>query len=73
MTSSSPTTTGSWWSGGEDAASVLDKARARAANEEVKRERLAAGELGLDLYGMRDGLAAAGLTYVDTSDDGPET
>ncbi len=32
------------------------------------RARLAAGELGLDLYDMRDALAAKGLTYRDAKD-----
>jgi 4-hydroxy-4-methyl-2-oxoglutarate aldolase len=46
-----------------DAAAVLEKAQAREAAEESKRRRLAAGELGLDIYDMRGKLAAMGLTY----------
>jgi len=46
-----------------DAASVLTKAQAREANEESKRQRLAAGELGLDIYDMRGKLEAMGLKY----------
>jgi len=38
---------------------------AREQKEDTNRKRLAAGELGLDLYGMRDALAKAGLKYVD--------
>jgi 4-hydroxy-4-methyl-2-oxoglutarate aldolase len=48
----------------EEAAEVLDKARARVAKEEEKRARLAAGELGLDIYDMRGRLAEKGLKYV---------
>ncbi|MFN3567056.1 MAG: 4-carboxy-4-hydroxy-2-oxoadipate aldolase/oxaloacetate decarboxylase [Burkholderiaceae bacterium] len=48
-----------------DAARTADAAEAREANEADKRAKLAAGVLGLDLYGMREPLARAGLKYVD--------
>jgi 4-hydroxy-4-methyl-2-oxoglutarate aldolase len=46
-----------------EAATVAEAANKRVANEEQKRKRLAAGELGLDLYDMRGKLAALGLKY----------
>ncbi|MGN7292636.1 4-carboxy-4-hydroxy-2-oxoadipate aldolase/oxaloacetate decarboxylase [Rhizobium sp. SAFR-030] len=47
-----------------DAAQIADRAEARVALEESKRARLAAGELGLDIYDMRARLAQKGLKYV---------
>ena len=51
------------------AQAVLASAEKRMANEEAKRARLAGGELGLDIYGMRPRLAEKGLRYYDSADD----
>jgi len=47
------------------AAEVLKASAAREAKEAKVRERLKAGELGLDIYGMREKLASRGLVYKD--------
>lgn len=49
----------------EKAADILAKSKAREEKEEKTRARLSAGELGLDIYGFRERLAAKGLKYVD--------
>jgi 4-hydroxy-4-methyl-2-oxoglutarate aldolase len=51
-----------------DAAQVLRDAEAREAKEAKVRERLRAGELGLDIYAMREKLAQRGLRYLDQPD-----
>lgn len=51
------------------AAEAAEKMRQRLANEEAKRKRLAAGELGLDIYNMRERLAEKGLRYVDSLEE----
>jgi 4-hydroxy-4-methyl-2-oxoglutarate aldolase len=51
--------------GRDRAGAVLAAAQARAANEHVKRAKLASGELGVDMYGLRALLKEVGVTYVD--------
>jgi 4-hydroxy-4-methyl-2-oxoglutarate aldolase len=46
-----------------EAGTVLKASLAREAKEEQVRARLRVGELGLDIYDMRDKLAKRGLTY----------
>jgi 4-hydroxy-4-methyl-2-oxoglutarate aldolase len=48
-----------------DAAEVLERSQARLESEADKRARLADGELGVDLYGMRELLAKLGVHYIE--------
>jgi 4-hydroxy-4-methyl-2-oxoglutarate aldolase len=50
------------------AAEAAAAGEARLKKEDATRARLAAGELGLDVYGMREKLAELGLVYVDDAD-----
>lgn len=52
-----------------EAATVLENCGAREAKEAGVRARLQSGELGLDVYGMRERLAERGLRYVDRPED----
>ena len=53
----------------KDAADVVAKGEKRVTDEDGKRQKLAAGVLGLDMYNMREPLAKAGLVYVDTLEE----
>lgn len=50
-------------------ADVAAKAQKRFDDEDAKRQKLASGVLGLDMYNMREPLAKAGLVYVDNPED----
>ena len=51
-----------------EAEATLAKAKTREENEAAKRKRFEAGELGLDVYDMRERLAEKGLKYVKKSE-----
>ena len=48
---------------------TAQKAQKRFDDEDAKRQKLASGVLGLDMYNMREPLAKAGLVYVDNPED----
>jgi 4-hydroxy-4-methyl-2-oxoglutarate aldolase len=52
-----------------DAAATAEKCAAREAKEAQIRERLKAGDLGLDIYAMRERLTERGLVYRDAAAD----
>jgi 4-hydroxy-4-methyl-2-oxoglutarate aldolase len=54
----------------EDAANIAELCHKREDKERATRERLKAGELGLDIYDMREKLKKKGLTYIDRTDKG---
>jgi 4-hydroxy-4-methyl-2-oxoglutarate aldolase len=47
----------------DEVAGAVEAARARVAREDATRARLAAGELGVDIYGLRERLAELGVEY----------
>ena len=53
----------------EDAADILTKSKVREEKEAEVRKRLKAGELGVELYGMRERLSEKGLEYLEQAGD----
>jgi 4-hydroxy-4-methyl-2-oxoglutarate aldolase len=53
----------------KEATSVAEKGSKRQVDETGKREKLASGILGLDMYKMREPLEKAGLVYLDNPED----
>lgn len=53
----------------DDAGFALERSLQRLEKEDAVRTRLRAGELGIDLYGLRERLLALGVEYVDTADE----
>jgi 4-hydroxy-4-methyl-2-oxoglutarate aldolase len=51
-----------------EAAWALEQARRRVATEAATRSRLAAGELGVEVYGLGSTLEALGVEYVDRAE-----
>ena len=48
---------------------ALEKTNERLSREAGTRARLEAGELGLDLYGLRDKAVELGIEFLDSADD----
>lgn len=55
--------------GRDEAEWGLEQSNQRLANEEKARAKLAAGELGVDFYGLRGKIVDLGVEYIDTVDD----
>lgn len=53
-----------------EAAWALEQSRKRLETEAATRARLEAGELGLDIYGLREKLADMGVEYIDSPEGG---
>ena len=58
-----------WWCRAREAAEVAKLSDQRRIKEEKNRERLKAGELGLDMYGLRAKLKELGVEFLDEAPD----